>query len=327
MNSFRRLFSGLSFVVIALLVTACTGEPTKLVQQEGDFAIALPRIVIEIDKDGVPAVAGISAEVLRTVSFNQFDPSILRMPTEYVDWLTRANLQHFEIVHKEDGLFLFANGKPLPHIGWSSESFANTGEVVNQLGVLNPAYGSMVKMALPFVQRIGVDVAFKFPLQEGATPIAFADPSSMMMLTAEQTETPVAMARVHIKYSDDGVPSIMNVSSRDLGQAIGYDLRMLELTPDMVNWIKGTGIQHITMHTTSDGVLLWVNDKLLPSVVWSDEYLKNSVDLFGQLYYTTDPNLLKALQVLMPALSKVDAEAVLRFPVAEGATPISVPKP
>lgn len=326
MNSIKRLCWVFSLAVVLTLASACTGEPTRLTQESEDFAVSLPRVVIDVNAQGVPSVAGVSADVLRTASFGQFDPSILTVPQVYVDWFTRTNLQHFEVVHKDDGLFLFANGKPLPHIGWSSESFSNIGEVVNQTGVLMPAYSSLVNMALPFVQRVGMDVAFRFPLQDGAQPIAFAEPSSMQML-ATQDEPAVAMARVAVKYSDQGVPSIMNVSSRDLGNAIGYDLSMLELTPDMVNYVKGTGIQHITVHSTNDGVLLWVNDKMLPNLVWSEEYLKNSVDLFGQLYYTTDPNLLQALNVLLPALSKVDAEAVLHFPVAEGAQPIAVPKP
>jgi hypothetical protein len=322
----KRLWRVLSLALLVLLAPACTGTPTQLSKPESDFALALPRIVVDIDKEGVPSVAGVSPEVLKTMSMGQFDPSILRVPKEYVDWFTRANLQHFEIVHKDDGIFLFANGKPLPHIGYPADSVANIGDLVSQLGVLQPAYASMIKMALPFISNIGADVAFKFPLKEGESPIAFADPSSMQMLAAAD-EPPAAMARVNVKYNDEGVPSIMNVSSRDLGNAIGYDLSLLELTPDMVNYVKNTGIQHITLHSTPNGVLLWVNDKMLPNLVWSDEFLKNGVDTFGQLYYTTDPNLLKALQVMLPALSKVDAEAVLHFPVKEGAQAIPVPKP
>lgn len=330
MNSIKRLCWVLSLAFVVILAPACTGEPTKLAQPDGDFAVALPRIVVEFDKSGVPSVAGVSAELLRTVSFGQFDPSLLQVPNQYIDWFTRTNLQHFEIVHKDDGLFLFANGAPLPHIGWSTDSFANTGQVaemVNKTGMLNPMYISMVKLALPFIQRVGVDVAFKFPLQEGATPIALADPNSMMTFAAESDASTIGMVRVNVKYSDDGVPSIMNVSSRDLGNAIGYDLSLLELTPDMVAAVKTTGIQHVTMHSTKDGILLWVNDKMLPNLAWSSDNLKSSVDLFGQLYYTVDPSLLKALDTLVPALSQVDAEAVLHFPVSEGVAPIPVPKP
>jgi hypothetical protein len=325
MKSIKRLCWMFS-IGLVILASACTGEPTKLSQESEDFAVSLPRVVIDVDKQGVPSVAGISPEVLRTASFGQFNPDILRVPTEYVDWFTRSNLQHFEVVHKDDGLFVFANGKPLPHIGWNNDSVNNVGTVVDQTGVLPPAYASLVKMALPFIQRVGMDVAFKFPLQEGAQPIAFAEPNSMQMLTT-QDEPPVATARVAVKYNDDGVPSIMNVSSRDLGNALGYDLSMLELPPAMVDYVKSTGIQHVTVHSTDDGVLLWVNDKMLPNLVWSEDQLKNGVDLFGQLYYTADPNLLQALGVLLPALSKVDAEAVLHFPVSEGTQPIAVPKP
>jgi len=325
-----RLLKFLPLLLVLVIAPACTGQPTPLAQPQGDFAIALPRIVIDIDKDGVPSVGGVSADVLRTVTFGYFDPSILRVPQVYVDWFTRTGLQHFEVVYKDDGLYLFTNGKPLPHIGWSSESFDNTGQVVemvNKTGMMNPAYVSMIKLALPFVQRIGVNVAFRFPVQQGAAEIPFADPSSMQATATASTVSTVATARVNLIYGSDGVPSIMNVSSRDLGKAIGYDLSLLELTPAMLDQVKSTGIQHITLHSTKDGVLLWVNDKPLPNVSWTPDNLKNGVDVFSQLYNPVDPQLMKALEQLVPSLSQTDVEVVLHFPVAEGVQPIPVPKP
>jgi hypothetical protein len=137
----------------------------------------------------------------------------------------------------------------------------------------------------------------------------------------------VAQARVNIKYGNDGVPSIMDVSSRDLGNAIGYDLRLLELTPGMVEQVKSTGIQHITLHSTADGILLWVNDKPLPNVAYTPDQLKNGVEVFGQLYNPVDPELMKALDSLVPALSQTEVEVVMHFPVSDGVEPIAVPKP
>lgn len=330
MNPKVRLIKFLSLLMVLLIAPACSGQPTPLAQPKGDFAVALPRIVIDVNKDGVPSIGGISADVLRSVTFGYFDPSILRVPQVYVDWFTRTNMQHFEVVYKDDGLYLFVNGKPLPHIGWSSDSFENTGavvEMVNKTGMMPPAYVSLIKMALPFVQRIGVNVAFRFPLQQGAAEIPFADPSLMQATATPASVTTVATARVNIRYGNDGVPTIMNVSSRDLGNAMGYDLRILELTPDMIKQVQATGIQHITLHSTKDGVLLWVNDKALPNVSWSPDNLKNGVDTFGQLYNPVDPNLMQALDTLVPALSQTDAEVVLHFPVAEGVQPIPVPQP
>lgn len=331
MNSkVRRLLQVLSLVVVIVIAPACSGQPTPLAQPQGDFAIALPRIVIDIDKDGVPSVGGISADVLKTITFGYFDPSILRVPQVYVDWFTRTNVQHFEVVYKDDGLYLFVNGKPLPHIGWSSESFDNTGQVVemvNKTGMMNPAYVSMIKLALPFVQRIGANVAFRFPRADSATEIPFADPSAMTAAATASTVSTVATARVNIVYGSNGVPSIMNVSSRDLGNAIGYDLSIMELTPAMLDQVKTTGIQHITLHSTKDGVLVWVNDKPLPNVSWTPDNLKNGVDVFSQLYNPVDPQLMKALEQLVPALSQTDVEVVLKFPVADGVQPIPVPKP
>lgn len=330
MLSKARLCKFLALASLLLVAPACSGAPTPLAQSQGDFAVSLPRIVIDVDKEGVPSVAGISADVLRTVTLGYFDPSILRIPKDAVDWFTRTDLQHFEVVYKDDGLFLFTNGKLLPHIGWSRDTFENTGQVVemvNKTGMMNPAYVSMIKLALPFVQRIGLNVAFRFPRKDGAAEMAFADPASMQATATASSVSTVAAARVNLIYANDGVPSIMNVSSRDLGTAMGYDLRMLELTPAMVEQVKSTGIQHITLHSTKDGILLWVNDKPLPNVAYNPDNLKNGVDVFGQLYDPVDPELMKALNTVIPALSQTDVEVVLHFPVADGVEPIAVPTP
>src|SRR4029450_6140458 len=156
------------FMAVGLILAGCGTQPTPLTDQSGDFAVSLPRITVDVNADGVPSIAGISPDAVKAMTFGQVDLSNLRVPKEYVDWFTSANIQNVELVHKDDGLYLYVNGKPLPHLGWNSESFDAMGDLVSQTGVLAEPFASIVKMALPFVRNVGADVVIKFPAHEGA---------------------------------------------------------------------------------------------------------------------------------------------------------------
>jgi hypothetical protein len=311
-------------IVTALVLTACSGQPAQPVSPQEEFAVSLPQIVIDVNSEGVPTVAGISPETVRQLTFGQVDLSGMRVPKENVDWFTNSNIQHLEIRHQPDGLYLYANGKPLPRLGWDDESFNTVGELAGQFAAPNQPMGDIIKMVLPFVRRLGLDVVVRFPTQEGAAAIPLADPNATPAPTV--AVTPSAVARLTVNYDDQGVPSIMNVSSRDLATAMGVDMSSMELPPSTMAMLQQQGIQHITLRTTPDAVLIWVNGKPLPDIVWSDENLKNTAELYGQLGMA-DQSLVGALTTLLPVLRQLDADVVLQFPVPPGAQAIPTPAP
>ena len=287
--------------------------------------MVLPQIVVVVDSEGVPTVAGITPDSIKQLTFGQVDLSTMRVPKSNVEWFTRSNVQHIEIRHKTDGLFLFANGKPLPRLGWNDESFNTVGDLAGKFGGLSQPVADIVKMVLPFVRHLGLDVVVKFPLQQGAAAIPLADPNAPVPAAATTAMPPSAIVRITVKYTEEGVPSIMNVSSRDLAGAMGMDMSAMELPPDTMAMLRDRGVQHIVMRTTPDAVWIWINAEPLPTLVWSDDNLKNGAELYGQLFLT-DESLIKALNTLLPVLRKLDGEVVLQFPVPPGASAIPLPQ-
>ena len=108
-------------VVLAVILAGCGGQAaqptTGPTTSSGElFQIALPRLVVDVDAEGNPSILGISPALLSAVGV---DVAGFKLPKELVDQFTKAGVQHLEIASVGDRLMFFANGKPLPHLGWS----------------------------------------------------------------------------------------------------------------------------------------------------------------------------------------------------------------
>ena len=322
----RRSYWLLSLLIVAILLAGCGTVPTQVAQQDSGFVLALPRLTIDLDSQGVPSVAGIDPQTLKAVTFGQLDLTQFQVPTTYVDWFTTTNVQNIELMHREDGLYVFVNGQQLPHLGWSGTSLTNLGDVAGETGLLNPNMTRLIELLIPFIQRTGLNVAVRFPRQAGAAEIPMVDLNAPLAQPTSDEAGTMAVVHVTVSFSEDGVPSVLSVSTRDLQEALGYNLRQLELAPSTVQSMMNMDIQHVTVRTMTDGVFIWVNDKPLPNLAWSDSALTSAADLYGQLYYTDDyAPIREAVSVLLPILNNLDAQVVLQFPVASGAAVIPLP--
>ncbi len=323
----RRLYFLVPMLLLAIVLASCGGAPTEVTEDEGGFMLALPRITLEVDGEGNPSVADIDAETLKTLTFGQLDITGFQVPTDYVEWFDEADLQHIELVHTSDGLYVFANGKPMPHVGWSGDALKATGDVAEAFGVLDARTAGLVKLLVPFVQRTGIDLAVSFPTS-GSEKIDLRDPEVSLSAVPAEDESEIMRARVHVRYDEDGVPSVLSVSSQDVGNALGADLRALELGPDMVQTMQNADIQHLTVRTAPQGLLIWANDQAMPHLAWSHDNLTNGADIYSQLYFTDEYNPAReAVKMLLPVLDNVSAEVVLLFPTAEGIEEIPIPSP
>ena len=315
-----------ALLVIGLVLVGCGTVPTRVAEEQGGFVLALPRITIDVDSEGMPTIAGLTMQQIKTLTFNQVDLTGLRFPKEWVNGFTANNLQHIELVHEADGIHIFANGKPMPHIGWTAQSLARVSEVATGLGFLDPRTANVLRILVPFAQRTGLDIAIRFPLREGAESIPLHDPKAAAgTMVAEE---PMAQIRAHITYDENGIPSILSVSTRDLESSLGLNLRALEMNPALLETMKSAGIQHITVRSTSNGLFLWVNQDPLPGLIWNDDYLKNVSELYSQLYPTEAfAATRQAVTMVLPIINNIDAEIVLKFPKAPGAADIPLPTP
>ena len=327
----KRIHLLTSLLLLAFVLVSCGDKPTDVAEQEGGFMLALPRINIDVDPEGVPSVAGISPETLEKVSMGMLDLKDFRLPKNYVDWFTSANVQHMELVHTNDGLYVFVNGNPMPHLAWSGDSLSSAADLAADLDQLNPYMAKVLKLLIPFIQRTGIDVGMNFPLQPGADPIPMRDSDAPLKSEASEPESSLALVRVHVAYDDEGVPSVLAISSKDVEEALGYSLRQVQLEPDFIAKMEDAGIQHITMHTTPDGLMLWSNDTALPYLAWSDNNLRNSAtlidDMVAQYNQPEWDAVREAVNLMLPMLDNINGEIVLLFPVPEGVESLPIPQP
>ena len=331
MNSVKKFISVVPLV--ALLLSACSNNrATEVGDPTSDFYLALPRIELSVDANGTPSLANVDPKVFSMLTGGAVNLSQYQViPPAYVQWLVSAGVQHIEIVHKGDGLFIFVNNKPLPHVGWSGESIATVGDTTADIGqkygMFDERVAKTVKLLVPFVRRLGVDVALRLPLAQGATPLELRPAGGQIDAVASTDVAPLAQARLVVTYDTAGVPSVAGLSTTDIEALVpGMSMSQLQLDPTMVRTMTDLGIQHIVLKTDKDGILLGVNDKPLPSIVWNDEYLKNGAELFTALNtYPEYAGLNDLVTTLLPSLKQANVELALRFPLAPGAQKLGSP--
>ena len=309
----RLLFSFLILMLLASVLAACSGEPVPLTDTDADFVLALPRLVVDIDSNGMPSVAGISPELLALVGV---DVSQFAMDPAYVEWFTQANIQHIEFVQKDDGIYIFVNGVLMPHLGWSQDELNNLAETLTKLKVVKPEFQTVLNLVIPIIQHTGLDIVLRFPKQPTAEEIPLRDVNEPIKApTKAEAESSVAIVKARITFDENGVPSILGVSTKELSDAGLAGFRNVGLAPETVKNMQDAGIYKVTMKSTPEGLVFWINDEQLPYLVWNDDYLNRAADLYAQLYfmpgYEQQRELIKAL---LPLLARVDGEVTLEFP-------------
>ncbi len=312
--------------ILGLLVAGCgpaimpaaapgTGDGEK-------FVIALPRIVLAFDENGNPGFEGLDVQMLaRAVGF-ALDLSAYRIDPRVVSWMTNSNIQHIEMRQTGNGMALLVNGKLMPHLQWQDGSLEAAGSFVRMLSPQNEQIAVLVEKLAPLVKGLGLAVVVKFPMKPGAAAIALAADKLVTAEPAAANGPASAMVQFEIKYDEQGVPSIMGISARDLAAA--NINAPLALDPAMLAQARANNIQYIELRSKGDGLQIFVNGEPLPVLIWDQNMLENTVSAAEQLYgpyYAIDWTVVR---MLVPVLSNLDVSILLHMPLAVGATPIPV---
>ena len=305
-----------SWVLILILVLLLAGcgkpvEPPEPSTTPGGevFQVALPRIVVDVDKDGNPSVLGLGPAVLKGMGV---DLAGMQVPVSTVEQMAKANVQHIEIASVGDRLVFLVNGKPMPHLGWNANSLQQGLNLMDVLGVQN---AELYKKLLPLVTRLGLNIVLRFPTPSGAAEVPLSEPGAAKKTTiTPTTEAASLITKFEIKFDESGVPSIMGVSGNDLA-ALGVGA-MGGLSPDMLAKLQAGNIQNMELRMKTDGLHVYVNGEPLPLVIWDSALLKNVVDVYSQL--SPDAALLPVIQAFLPYLDRADVGILLHFPPAAG---------
>lgn len=293
-------------IVVTLLLSACGAATVPSTEETTDsgqrFLISLPRLVVDIDEQGQASVNGLSIESVNSLIPGANLPDLGVNPF-YVDWMTNTNIQHLEFASTDEGVFVFANGEPLPYLAWDGDSLSNLGTVA---GIANLPYGNLISKLVPIVQRTGLNIVMRFPMQAGASEVAIRDAQTRPEAMAPVAEdvTPSLITRIDVNYDANGIPTIAGISSRDLAEA-GVFLPV-ELTPETLAQLKANDVKEMRFFSGPNGIFITVNGEALPQIAWNSALLTNSADLYAQM--NPDSPYLALAKLLLPELSNLDVD-------------------
>lgn len=307
-------------VIVGMLLAGCGPAMVPAAAPEtatGEvFVIGLPRIVLAVDAQGKIGLEGFPIDDILSVVGMANPLSGFAIDPFYPTWMTNANIQHIELRTTGAGVALLANGIPMPHVAWNDESLQQTAD----LAPLFLLQAEMVKKFIPVISRMGLSVAVKFPLKEGAEAIPFASDEVALAAAAPEEGPASAVVQFEIKYDEAGVPSILGISAQDLA-ALGIQAP-LALAPQYLDLMKANNIQNMQLHHQGDGLYVYINGTPLPNVVWDKNMLGAAVDVFAQLYPTLPADQVGLIKEFVPMLTSADVAVMVHFPLASGAEPI-----
>ncbi|MGC8780381.1 MAG: hypothetical protein ACP5UQ_05890 [Anaerolineae bacterium] len=136
----------------------------------------------------------------------------------------------------------------------------------------------------------------------------------------------LALPRLEIEFDKDGNPTVLGMKLAEVGAMLGQDLSGIRLDPFLVNWMMTTDIQHIEMRQTGDGMAVVVNGKPLPHITWNDQSLERALQL-AEVFAPGNENQFNAIRKLLPIVSRLGLDVVVRFPLQPGAKAIPLAEP
>jgi hypothetical protein len=309
--------------IVGLVLAGCGPAvmPQNAQTDSGEqFVVALPQIVIDFDAAGNPSIMGMSLTdagkmVGQDLSGLGLGNIYITPQIKLIDSLIAANVQNIELRQTGDGVAILVNGKQLPHLAWTDESLQQATDVAAMFNVQGL---DLVKKVLPMVRRLGVNVVLRLPAAAGAEVIPLTDPNVPLPTPKPDDGADSIVAHMEVKYDDQGVPSIMGISARDL-QAMGLNLP-LALAPSVIESLKASNIQSMELRSKPDGIFVYANGVALPNLSWDNTMLLNAADLYGQMNPTSP--YIAAVKQFLPAINNLNIDLKLHFPLAAGAEPI-----
>lgn len=295
-------------LIVALLVSGCgPAVPTaadEMTESGQRFLLSLPRLEITVDEQGNPSVGGVTLSQIGGLIGVQL-PEFTVNPF-YVNWMKLTNVQHIELVHGANGVYVFVNGKQLPSIAWDSESLGNVGQVA---GLFNLPFAQLIGTLVPVIERTGLNIVLRFPKQEGVEDVPLRDAGQLPSLPTPEKEPAAVMARADIVFDEKGIPYIAGLSGQDLANV---GIPVPALAPSTLAAIRQYGIQEMHIVTGNDGVFLSVNGTPLPHIAWNNSFLTTMADLYGQM--NPGSPYIELAKLFLPEMNNVDMDLTLKFP-------------
>jgi hypothetical protein len=265
----------LVLITAALIVAACGGGGAGGREQTW---FNLPAAPLDVNPDGTLSLYGIGLPVGAVV------------PPALVQQLQAANVQQLQVRLGANGVYILANGEPLPFVSWDSQSAANLSNALKAAGItqwdLNQlrTVGAGATLKIPPAQGQPV---LDVPRWRGETPVA---------PPAEGTAsgTPLSLG---ISFDPEGNASALGIAPDALAAMTGGALPKLDAAT--LQLITAMGWNKLQITTTPNGISLVANDdQPLPSLAFDQASLERLVNVVTPMMQEQPATLATIQQVV-----------------------------
>jgi len=159
-------------------------------------------------------------------------------------------------------------------------------------------------------------------LLAGCAPRASSAGTTTAATTADDSKIVIDLPALVLDVQPDGSLNVGGKPITQLGGSLGASLASANIPATMVDSITGLKIQHIQIDNTPDGLLILVNGQAIPSLAWDGEKLVATAQVLEQL-----GSGVALLDRVLPLIQDVGVGVILRFPLAQGETPLPMVAP
>lgn len=138
-----------------------------------------------------------------------------------------------------------------------------------------------------------------------------------------QAKMPLLLPRMTVSVDEQGVPTILGISTERAASLIGQDASALKLDPALIATLQAAGVQHIEAILTGQGVYLFVNGQPIPYLDLDEETRQSVGDLLK--LFNVRNEVANAVQGLLnnDLISRVGVPLLIKLPAVAEATEIA----
>ncbi|MXZ22397.1 MAG: hypothetical protein F4Y84_17675 [Caldilineaceae bacterium SB0665_bin_25] len=281
-------------LVFILALGACNGGGDG-----GSTWLNLPSVPIRVDGNGYGTALGFPAG------------PILQQPM--LDQFAAAGVDVLEVRIGYHGVFLHADGEPLPYLKWTDESADLVARVL--ANVPGAAQGAD---ALTWLRRVGLGAIIILPTAGQDIPRWQGEELVSAESAAETTIGPLQFAS--LAFDADGQASFEGIPLAEIEQALGASLGVA-LPPMALQILSAVGAEQFSLATQPNGIDLALDGTPLPSLAYDSERLENLMPILGAF---VDESMGGMIGAVVPKLQGADLDIIVSFtgePAAETQLP------
>ena len=281
-------------LVFILALGACAGGGDG-----GSTWFNLPSVPIRVDGNGFGTALGFPAGQL------------LQQPM--LDQFAAAGVDVLEVRIGYHGVFLHADGEPLPYLKWSDESAELVGRVL--ANVPQAAQGAD---ALTWLRRVGLGVIIILPTAGDDIPYWQGEELVREESAPETTIGPLQFAS--LAFDAEGQASFEGIPLTEIEQALGASFGVA-LPPMALQILSAVGAEQFSLATQPNGIDLALDSTALPSLAYDSERLDNLMPILNAF---VDASMGGMIGEVVPKLQGADLDIIVSFtgePAAETQLP------